>query len=281
MIATLLKPTGPSTVGTCIFDLFDENRPEVSYPQGRLIPIQIYFPIALGQHLPQPKIIERRAPQTFPPLNAMGLSKLIDLSHLDKNQHSLVIFNHGNNVRMNDYALICEDLASHGYVVITIQHQLDTDITQTSFWSGRSISKHSTIINNLLYVFEWAKDNNTKLFKDTLDTNKVALIGHSMGGNALLMLAQRTSGTFKPGSSTLLHRDTDADVKECIVFLDGEAAYPRTTTWPILFCLSEERKPYHQTSLLELCQTTDKPLKRSSVLDDLQAIGHSFNRNHA
>ena len=79
----LLKPTGPYTVVISRFDLHDENRLEINHPNGRLIPIQIYFPMKMGEHIPQPKVFEDRAPKTFSPLETQVYSALADLNQLN------------------------------------------------------------------------------------------------------------------------------------------------------------------------------------------------------
>ncbi len=159
----LLKPTGPYTVGISRFDLHDENRLEINHPNGRLIPIQIYFPMEIGAHIPHPKVFEDRAPKTFPRLEAMVYSALADLNQLnsappdgdpsdgirsDGAQLLIILLNHGHDVSMTDYACIAEDLASHGYVVISIQRQLETDTHPPSFWKEKSISKYAMVIDN-------------------------------------------------------------------------------------------------------------------------------------
>lgn len=183
----VLKPTGPYTIGLTKFDLFDEKRPEIQYPKGRLIPIQIYFPMEMGEHMPQPKVFEDRAPKTFFSLETQVYSSLTNLNEFDSaqinsGQFPIILLNHGHDVSMTDYACIAEDLASHGYVVISIQHQLETDIHPPAFWIERSIPKYALVIDNMLYVFEWLKENNDTLFKGCLCLTKVGLIGHSIGG---------------------------------------------------------------------------------------------------
>ena len=126
---------------------------------------------------------------------------------------------------------------------------------------GRSTLKYGEVINNILCVFEWLKENKEPIFEGKIDTNKVALIGHSMGGTSLLSLANRTFGTFKPGTTTLLPHENHSKAKECIVFIDGESTYQRQSKYPILFCLSEERKAHQE---------------QSGTLEDLKGIGYQF-----
>jgi hypothetical protein len=54
-------PTGVYQVGTSRYDLEDPYRKDLRFPAGRLIPIQIYFPMKKGLHTTRPKIFEERA----------------------------------------------------------------------------------------------------------------------------------------------------------------------------------------------------------------------------
>lgn len=258
----LLKPSGKYTVGYADVDLVDESRKCFNFTQGRLVPIRIYFPIDEDSNKLHRKILDYRVPQVFPSLKTETYAKNIDIQAIYPGNFPLVMMNHGQDVAYTDYAILCEDLASHGYVVVSIQHQLEIDSKPPSYLLGRDISKHGYIIENILYVFEWLKVQNRQLFKNKLNLNTVGLIGHSMGGNALLLLANRISDTFRIGVKNLLPRDeNEKNVKECIVFLDGEFVYPRDNKTPILFCLSDERKQYQ---------------REQGTLDDLSELGHQF-----
>ncbi|MBN8828542.1 MAG: hypothetical protein J0H68_07535 [Sphingobacteriia bacterium] len=249
----ILSPTGSYKVGVCKYNLYNEFRKTFEYPEGQLIPIQIYFPLSKGPHTPKEKIYEEFAPKLFPILKNKVFAEQANVKSISSGKHPVVIFNHGNGAIMTDYAILNEELASHGFIVICIQHQLVTDKTQPEIWNNRSCAKHSNIIDNILYVFDWIKKNKNE-FSGNIDTSKVALIGHSMGGNALFMLANRITSIFRSGVNSLLpHEPTHSNVKECIVFIDGELQFPYPTKYPILFCLSEERQIYQKnTGIMEL-----------------------------
>jgi predicted dienelactone hydrolase len=264
MQLTLPEPTGQHRIGLTKFDLYDENRPEINHPQGRLIPIQIYFPVSISGNTPQPKVFETRSPKTFLPLNVMGYSVPTDLSELAPGRHPLIFLNHGHDVAMTDYACIAEDIASHGYIVISIQHQLDTDKSPPKFWKERSITKYANVIDNILYVFEWLKQKQSDLFDDKLCLSKIGLIGHSLGGNALQFFASRSASSFKKKEcQTLLpHDGVNTEIKECIIVLDaGGVSYPSSNQFPFFFQLSGERESYQ---------------KESGMYDDMVSIGHKM-----
>lgn len=75
-LVELPEPTGPHSIGTAKYDLEDVYRKDFQFPQGRLIPIQIYFPLEQGRHSIYPKIFEERAAlDPFEPLNVDGHSQ--------------------------------------------------------------------------------------------------------------------------------------------------------------------------------------------------------------
>lgn len=246
---SLPKPTGPYRIGFSKYDLEDVYRKNFQFPQGRLIPIQIYFPMEQGNHAIYPKIFEERAALgQFEPLNVDGYSQPTDLSLLTGGQHPIVIINHASCVAMTDYAFLAEDLASYGYIVVSIQHDLKSDENGPAFWEGRSCTRNAKVIDNILYVFEWLKKNEANLFVRKIDLKKVGLIGHSLGGNSLLLWSNRTLDSFqKDTRSALLPREDQKDVKECLILMETTRfSFPLNSRYPLFFLLAEERQAYQK-----------------------------------
>ena len=250
-LKSLPLPTGPFLVGIAKFDLNDPNRKQIEYPKGRLIPIEVYFPMGMGKPLLHAKIFEDRTSQKWPRLEVEVYGQQADISTLSaQKKHPVILLNHGDTVAMTDYAALAEDLASQGYVVVAMQHQLKTDPEEPPFWNERSISKYGNVIDNILYVFEWLKENQTSLFKDNIDLNKVGLMGHSMGGNSLLLFANRAANILKKKQSTALLPHTDNQgVKEAIIVLDpGGFPFPSTHQYPLFLLFAEEKEGYQKKS---------------------------------
>lgn len=248
-LAALPEPTGPYRIGNVKYDLDDDYRKNFQFPQGRLIPIQIYFPLEKGNHSIYPKIFEERAALgPFEPLNVNGHSESTDLSLLIGGQHPVVIMNHASCVAMTDYAFLAEDLASHGYIVVSIQHDLKSDENGPAFWEGRSCTRNAKVIDNILYVFEWLKTTQATLFNGKINIKRVGLIGHSLGGNSLLLLLNRTLDSFKKDTrSALLPRVDQKDVKECLVLMETTRfSFPLNSRFPLFFLLAEERETYQK-----------------------------------
>ena len=216
----LPTPTGPYKIGIKAFDLFDSSRKSLKWPEGRLVPINVYFPMEKGKHKLHSKVLEERAYDRFGALEIwkkLGVKvygehteNILPLKGTGK--HPIVIFSHGNSCLMSDWAFLMEDLVSHGYIVITIQHQIYTDKKPP----GRSSDHTALVIRNVLFVFDWLKENNADEFYETLNTKRVALIGYSMGANAMKLMYQHLS--YGHNDATLLYHDDPQDVKECVAY---------------------------------------------------------------
>ena len=138
-------------VKTDSLDLFDKSR-------NRIIPIAFYLP------------------KTNKKLTAQ----------------KVVIFSHGyaqNQLGANKaYSYLTENLASKGYFVVSIQHELPTDdlipmqgipqIVRRPFWERGS--------ENILYVINELKKTNPEL-----DFKHITLIGHSNGGDMSVLFGHK------------------------------------------------------------------------------------------
>lgn len=241
-------PTGTYQVGTTKYDLEDPYRKDLQFPQGRLIPIQIYFPIKKGPHSEQPKIYESRARLgPFHPLTIGVYAIQSDLSHLGGNNLPMIFLNHASCVAMTDYAFLAEDLASHGYIVISIQHDLKIDRDDPKFWESRSCSRNAKVIDNLLYVFEWLKEHQNSLFHGKIDLNRIGFIGHSLGANSLLFWVNRSLDIFEKDSRhSLFYRQDAKVVRECLILMETTRfAFPSNNRFPMFFLFAEDREDYH------------------------------------
>ncbi len=99
-----------------------------------------------------------------------------------------VLINTGYQVRHLDYGTIAEALAAAGYYVVVIQHDLTGDTpmpTNGSVYENRSTNWERGILS-IKYVIEKLKGD-----KLNLDFKKLVLIGHSNGGDMVMLLAGR------------------------------------------------------------------------------------------
>ncbi len=248
----ILVPTGPFLVGKSVHVLSDPTRHAPPYPAGRLIPIHIYFPMGQGTHKPFNKIYEERAPKAYPPLEAKVHSTLCDLDKINtEKKHPIIFLNHADLVAMTDYATIAEDLASHGYVVITAQHQLETDSNADNIQHEYSMAKYLNVTDNMIYLYDWMHKNQKDIFLDSLNLKKVGLIGHSLGANALLLLALRSSSVFRSNrDKSMVCSNRDDDIKEAIVLIDPTRfSFLPNNQLPALFLFAHDRKTLQHKNL--------------------------------
>ncbi|MFC6196026.1 hypothetical protein ACFP1I_30745 [Dyadobacter subterraneus] len=110
-------------------------------------------------------------------------------------KQKLVIFSHGYYQNMpggnKQASYLTENLASHGYFVASVQHELQTDdlipatgipqVVRRPFWDRGA--------DNILFVINEIK----KSYPD-LDFKNITLIGHSNGGDMTALFPQKYPG---------------------------------------------------------------------------------------
>lgn len=105
---------------------------------------------------------------------------------LEDGPYPLVILSHGFSLGRSGYAWLAEHLASYGFVVIAPQHFEMVDETLTDFWRA-AITRPQEIADVLDYVQVQAAADG--LFTDLIDSEQIAVVGHSYGGYTSLALA--------------------------------------------------------------------------------------------
>lgn len=97
-----------------------------------------------------------------------------------------VIINHGYGVKNTEYTFIANSLALRGHLVLSIQHDLETDAPLST--TGNLFDTRKPLwergVQNILFVMSELKKINPKL-----NLNKIILIGHSNGGDLSMMFA--------------------------------------------------------------------------------------------
>jgi pimeloyl-ACP methyl ester carboxylesterase len=100
----------------------------------------------------------------------------------------VAIINHGYTVRSSEYSFIANVLATRGYLVASIQHDLPTDapLSQTgSLYVGRMPMYERGMANILFAIQELKK------VEPHADYGKLTLLGHSNGGDISMFFAGR------------------------------------------------------------------------------------------
>lgn len=179
-----LKPTGQFLVLTKIENFYDQK-------QNRLIPVELYWP---GQKTTTDQIYQK--------LNfTEGKIKTIEGFHYAKaelekikiNSQSkllkIVLINPGNEVAMTDYSYLATELASYGFFVVCIENQLKSDpklIVKKTLAETRMPAWQRGVDNNLAVI----KELKSRDFADHLDFSNITLIGHSLGGDMVMLFAK-------------------------------------------------------------------------------------------
>ncbi len=220
----LPAPTGSFAIGTQIISLIDMSRKEDADPSGahaRELVIQIWYP-ALPSNA-------ERAPYRRRSETTLGSSyQSVDWTHARTDApvaaadggFPVLIYNPGWNGRRTQDTFLTEELASHGYVVVAIDHPYNSG--PVALADGRVIRPVPTpelvddvtsmegvyaIINkeveketdDTLFVLKEIRAMNADAqspFAGHLDLSRVAALGYSLGGAVAAEAAYR-DGTIK------------------------------------------------------------------------------------
>lgn len=136
----LPKPTGPYAVGTRILYLKDASRTEDAAADGsaRELMVQLWYP---AQPSRNPLARYREPKETQP--SSLYQSLIMTNSRLnapvsgDGAPFPVILFNHGWHGRRTNDTFLTEELASHGYVVASIDHTYNASLV--AFPDGRVV----------------------------------------------------------------------------------------------------------------------------------------------
>jgi hypothetical protein len=101
----------------------------------------------------------------------------------------VAIVNHGNTVKFTEYSFLANLLAARGYMVVSIQHDLDTDepmVTKVDEeYVGRRMQYNRGIANIKFVIDELKK------VQPNSDYKHLTMVGHSNGGDISMYFAKR------------------------------------------------------------------------------------------
>ncbi|WP_460492806.1 alpha/beta hydrolase [Dactylosporangium cerinum] len=136
----LPDPTGPHRIGTVSLHLVDRSRPDPWVPAEtvRELMVQVWYPARDARRLPW-------APWVSPAFGALinppGSGYELPLTHARTGAPALpghrpvVLYSPGFGVERTAGTAVVEELASHGYIVVTIDHTHDSPLVE--FPDGR------------------------------------------------------------------------------------------------------------------------------------------------
>jgi hypothetical protein len=100
----------------------------------------------------------------------------------------VAILSHGNTVKNTEYSFLTNLFAARGYMVVSVQHDLDTDdpmVTQ----AGQEYVGRRMQYNRGIFNIKFAIENLEKLYPNA-DYKHLTLIGHSNGGDISMYFAK-------------------------------------------------------------------------------------------
>ncbi len=218
----LPEPTGAYRVGTVILGLTDTSRPDsLSKQPGRFreLMVQVWYPadVAPGgegaPYIPNNTLLQvlkdtqhnLQDPAVFDSWRGVRTSGVLNAPLSRKRaKFPLLLFSHGLGEPRSIYTALSQDLASHGYIVVCIDHPYGG---VTILPDGRILSTDGDPDSGNpdatpRQVEEWAKDASFVLdrlggsagsetaamrrFVGRVDTARIGMLGHSVGGAAAL-----------------------------------------------------------------------------------------------
>lgn len=253
----LPKPDGPEKVGTQTFHFTDQNRDEVlteDQSDKRELMVQVWYPtenrnnIKRGTLFPSDKEMFKKYIQSFSTslklpefvLNYWKYNRTNSYENVEilpsTSPYPLVLLSHGMGTSRVLQASQAENLVSHGYIVVTIDHTYST--FATIFPDGRVTdykTKMTTTDDRTKIGKIWTKDvefvidqieklNSGAIesqVKGKIDLKNIGVMGHSFGGatafNATYLDPRIKAGVNMDGSlNEVENRD---DIKKPFMFI--------------------------------------------------------------
>lgn len=214
-VFTLPEPTGDYAVGVQYFRMIDKNRLDPFLDRStkrRELMVKVYYPAQADASKPfspyfhSPELIKSFAefygmPNfMFDHFNLVKTNSKENLQLSDAQQnYPVILFSHGAGTTMELQTSQSEDLTSHGYIVVNIDH---TYVSAATVFPDRLVShKEATTDFNVVepaevitqimaddssFVIDRLEEMNEgkidSIFEGRLDVERIGAMGHSVGG---------------------------------------------------------------------------------------------------
>ncbi|ROR37674.1 alpha/beta hydrolase family protein [Kitasatospora cineracea] len=133
---TLPRPTGPHPVGTVALHLVDTSRPDPVAGPGhhRELMASVWYPARKTDGLPRAPWMTRGALRAFladvgfpldPALGPLTAAHVGAPVHRTGRRLPVLVYSHGAGSHRGDHTIMVQELASHGYAVVTVDHTYD------------------------------------------------------------------------------------------------------------------------------------------------------------
>jgi dienelactone hydrolase len=252
-ITSVPDPTGISRVGTRVMRLVDDTRddPYVDNHSKRELLVRFWYPASPDGDCKPAEYTSSKVWSYFSELVGLPGPIVKTNSCLDARvvdgAHPVVVFTPGYTGTFTDYTFIVEDLASRGYIVASVDHTYEA--TAAEFPDGRlvkgvlgshlghtwqiddetlrlALSVRSADLKFVLDELERLNAAADSPFAGSLDTSRIGLMGHSLGGLATISGVQQDP---RFGSAVLL----DAEL--------GDEAFAGTDKAVLILAAGRER----------------------------------------
>nr|QIZ02294.1 acetylhydrolase [Streptomyces sp. S1D4-11] len=145
---TLPRPTGPHPVGTVPLHLVDTSRPDPVVGPGhhRELMAGVWYPARRAEGLPRAPWMTEGALRALltdagfpldPALGPLTAAHVGAPVHHAGHRLPVIVYSHGSGSHRGDHTIMVQELASHGYAVVTVDHTHDTF---TEFPDGRVLT---------------------------------------------------------------------------------------------------------------------------------------------
>jgi hypothetical protein len=269
-LVALQEPTGPYPVGQALLDWTDTTREEPGTDDpddARQIPVQIWYPVAddLEGDAPYRPRIEAFRPQwgdeSIDFFNSVQTSWIKDAAVNPDGPFPVVVFSHGWGSRSSSHGTFLSNVASHGYIVVGINHPYlgkvalqsghVTEPNDEQFIDQQSANKFYA--EDVMFVLDKIAELNRVdpdgRFTGSVDIERVGAAGHSSGfpavsGAAVMDKRIKALISFDAGVPKIVRRE-GLDVPILLfrgetgsytdLFFRGEDTHPKGTIYDVAF----------------------------------------------
>jgi dienelactone hydrolase len=233
----LPPPSGPHALGTVALHLSDGSRrdPWVAARPVRELMVQLWYPARAAAGLPRAPWMAGQAAKVFQQTGYLlpeyatlpdTHARIGTAADTRGGRRPVILYSHGHGQHRSSSTALVEELVSHGYIVVTIDHTYDAG--QVEFPGGR-VEKYAMppftgedddpvilkavdvrvadtrfVLEELSRRVRNRRDSLPHGLGDTLDLSRTAMFGHSLGGataaSAMAAGAPITAGANLDGS---------------------------------------------------------------------------------
>lgn len=269
---TLPAPTGRPRLGAVSVHLTDRSRPDPWVPaeQARELMIQVWYPARTVRSYPRADWVSPGAAEV---INPPGSPVTLPVTHAHTGappapgRHPVVLYSPGFGMERTATTALVEELAGHGYVVVTIDHTYEAQVVE--FPGGRLAynavpppadeAEAEAMLAKALAVrvadtrFVLGQLSGRALsreLKGAMDLSRIGMFGHSFGGAtaAQAMFEDRRIRAGVNLDGTMSGSVLDGGLSRPFLLLGAEANGPEgDETWDRMW--ERLRGPRHELSL--------------------------------